>query len=293
MKLLLPFSILLLSISNILAQDTIQTIDNKLIISIVKEINDSNIRYLKYDNQEGPLYTILKSKTATIQFKNGTSETYNNLGLSIVNNPKFEKFKIENLDRIIEYDYRLNESAIFQSKFITYFGFDYEHFTLVNSKKIGQDNELSFLFPKSIIKFEDNIPPHKWIKNKLKVDSLYIEKESIELKYSNKKIPWIKSSCINLKIEHIAKIVENYTINKNTGIGFVIIVQSFDKPKETSNLIYTFFDIETRELLWVTKINGEAEDAGFVRHWFEGIDQSISLFMGLYRKSLKKYEKQL
>jgi hypothetical protein len=58
------------------AQDVIVTKDAKKINAKVTEINIDDIKYKNFDNQDGPMYTILKSAISSILYQNGTVETF-------------------------------------------------------------------------------------------------------------------------------------------------------------------------------------------------------------------------
>ena len=81
MKYLLLFS-LILSFFKLSAQDIISTNDGKEIQVIVSEIGINEVKYKRFDNKEGPSYTILKSQIIKIKYKNGQIENFNNTSLS-------------------------------------------------------------------------------------------------------------------------------------------------------------------------------------------------------------------
>jgi cytochrome c biogenesis factor len=58
------------------AQDIIVTKDSKRINAKVMEVNEDNIKYKNFDNQDGPVYTLSKSNIVTILYKNGQVETF-------------------------------------------------------------------------------------------------------------------------------------------------------------------------------------------------------------------------
>jgi len=58
------------------AQDIIITKDAKRINAKVTEVNVDNVRYKNFDNQDGPVYTLLKSNIASILYQNGEVETF-------------------------------------------------------------------------------------------------------------------------------------------------------------------------------------------------------------------------
>jgi len=58
------------------AQDIIVTKDARRINAKVTEVNVDNVRYKNFDNQDGPVYTLLKSDIASIVYQNGQVETF-------------------------------------------------------------------------------------------------------------------------------------------------------------------------------------------------------------------------
>ena len=59
------------------AQDIIITKDSKKINAKVTEINENDIRYKKYENLDGPSYSMKKSEIASILYENGDVEVFN------------------------------------------------------------------------------------------------------------------------------------------------------------------------------------------------------------------------
>jgi hypothetical protein len=62
--------------STCFAQDVIVTKDSKRIDAKVLEVNIDNIRYKNLENEDGPVYTILKSDVATILYQNGQVDVF-------------------------------------------------------------------------------------------------------------------------------------------------------------------------------------------------------------------------
>jgi hypothetical protein len=84
-KLIMKKILLLLTISiyciNTNAQDYIITLNGDEIKSKVIEVNISDIKYKKFENANGPIYSILKSEILFIKYENGTKEKYSTSGL--------------------------------------------------------------------------------------------------------------------------------------------------------------------------------------------------------------------
>lgn len=71
-----------------LAQDVIRKTDGSSIKAIVKEINDSEVKYNRFDNPDGPLYVIPLSSIVSITYKNGSVDTF---GSNSESRPSTEK----------------------------------------------------------------------------------------------------------------------------------------------------------------------------------------------------------
>ncbi len=78
MKKILLALLLLASVKGLQAQDSIAMVNGIEIEAKVLEIGTSNIKYKKFSNLEGPLYTVSKEEVKEIVFQNGDVETYSN-----------------------------------------------------------------------------------------------------------------------------------------------------------------------------------------------------------------------
>lgn len=73
------FSILasVLFINFCYSQDTITIITNENISSKVIEVTTTEVKYKKFDNLNGPTFSILKSEVIMIKYENGTKDFFN------------------------------------------------------------------------------------------------------------------------------------------------------------------------------------------------------------------------
>src|ERR1017187_2864965 len=60
------------------AQDTIFKRDGEKLIVKLKEVNPGDVRYIRFDYQSGPLYTLLKQEIKYIVYSNGLKESFEN-----------------------------------------------------------------------------------------------------------------------------------------------------------------------------------------------------------------------
>lgn len=78
MKKLLLTLFLLISVFGLFAQDSILKINGETISAKVLEIGTDNVKYKKFSNIDGPLYSISKDEIKEILFKNGDKESFIN-----------------------------------------------------------------------------------------------------------------------------------------------------------------------------------------------------------------------
>ena len=67
---------IILSITVCLSQDIITTKTGEDILAKISEIGPTEIKYKKYDNLDGPMYTMLKSEVLMIRYENGTNDVF-------------------------------------------------------------------------------------------------------------------------------------------------------------------------------------------------------------------------
>jgi hypothetical protein len=76
-KLILVFLSCLFAITNCISQDIITKKNGEDIQAKVVEITTSDIKYRKFDNLDGPLFTMLKSDVLMIRYSNGSKDIFN------------------------------------------------------------------------------------------------------------------------------------------------------------------------------------------------------------------------
>lgn len=77
MKKLTLFSLaIILSMTVCLSQDIITTKTGEDILAKISEIGLTEIKYKKFDNLDGPMFTMLKSEILMIRYENGTNDVF-------------------------------------------------------------------------------------------------------------------------------------------------------------------------------------------------------------------------
>lgn len=76
MKQFFLFLLLIFAVGRLYAQDTIRKNDSTAIAARIYEITDAEIKYRKFSNPDGPIYSVKKSDVSYIVYQNGEKETF-------------------------------------------------------------------------------------------------------------------------------------------------------------------------------------------------------------------------
>ena len=87
MEIIFTFWVIILSMNYCFSQDTIKLKSNEDISSKVLEVTTSEIKYKRFDNPNGPTYTIPKSEVFQIFYENGTKDIFIEQKTEIVSLP--------------------------------------------------------------------------------------------------------------------------------------------------------------------------------------------------------------
>lgn len=265
-------------------QDIISTKDGKIIESKVLRIDIDVVIYKNFNNLNGPEYTISKKDIIKIEYENGVSEIFKRVKKEYKKDPELDKYKVEPRDeKFILWEYQFNIQEVISSPSIYYYGLDMSNLILVNGEKAYQDQELRHYIPAWVAKFEEEkvSKPMKLAK-KFEKDNIQLVQNQIqnEERYNLVDEDWIRPNSRDIPIEQVKDIVESLknNISEKEGVGFIMIMDSFNKPENRVRGICTFFNISTGELLWAAKVKSAAGDKGMTRHWGFGIVRMFNIY---------------
>jgi hypothetical protein len=86
----------------------------------------------------------------------------------------------------------------------------------------------------------------------------------------------------HLSPENVQQILYSYDFGDRTGIGLMIVVESFDKLSVQGSMFFTFFDLATREILICERMIGKPGGFGLRNYWAGAIYSNL--------KSIQKVE---
>ena len=144
MKNQIVLTMLSLAALNVAAQDVVVKKDGSTILAKVLEVNQDNIKYKKFSNQNGPTYTINLSDVMSVNYENGEKEDFNNSSITNDANQGKEAKEIikdaapnnSELLNLYAKDYHLNPSYKLKDK-ETSFGIAFLSFS--NSSILSND----------------------------------------------------------------------------------------------------------------------------------------------------------
>lgn len=180
---------------------------------------------------------------------------------------------------------------VLECKSITYYGFDFSHFELYNSEKVGAENDVIKYIPAWIRKFEDLKPLWRWDSAFKKT---FIRSTSrVQMRYRLLPEQWIDFEPHSIPDDSIKNIVASYELKESTGVGVVMIVESFNKPEEKAFVNYVFFDIKTRDILWsAITYAGVIKGMGMTRHWAHALEGCYYKFKNIYKIKKRKHKRK-
>jgi len=112
----LSFALLLTSI-NMIAQDKIYLKSGENINAKIIEVNLNDVKYNKYTNLEGPLYTIVKSDIHMVIYENGETDIFKSSNSNHIDSSSVEKTKSFIIQIINNYGSSLKGRNPFQASF--------------------------------------------------------------------------------------------------------------------------------------------------------------------------------
>jgi hypothetical protein len=190
-------------------------------------------------------------------------------------------------------DHPFNVETVFEANSIVYYGWDFSNFKITDPRKIN-DGEIILRkdLPALIGELNEYYPAEKISKHLKKEVSENLGTIQRLIQNSDPETLVIYNT-YEFSIDTVKKIIQAYDLPEEEGIGFVILLETFNKPKRYVTGYATFFDIESRNLLWSVKMKGNpGSKYGFVNYLFNGFTEVYAYFMADYYKKQERIYKR-
>jgi hypothetical protein len=269
------------------AQDAIIKRNGDEIKAKVKAVNDKEIEYIRYDNQEGPLYRIAKSDVLLIMYSNGTKDIFsnetptNNSGSTANNNNvKKERPVPSSINRPAERYY--NYDFFDKNVPLVFLGIDFYY-----SKLIGDKN---FEEPKKL--FSDVNTLFVTEKNKYDVRGA-VRKSGLTYQYSivEKRNASVVENVLannteeNLSYSDLQNIVDEYDLNAagiKDGLALVMICENLNAIRGHASYYYVVFDVVSKKVVLSDRIMGIAGGNGPRNYWARSVYETLTKLQDKY-----------
>lgn len=172
-----------------------------------------------------------------------------------------------------------------QTNVIYYYGWDLSNAKLTDGKLISRPEELSQKVGGILGLLSERFNAtamERYLKKEVIIDLDIVQKEIKDVDYDN----FVTFNSYELSKDEIAQIVRAYQMTDNEGVGLVMIGENLNKSDRYATAYITFFDVKSKELIWVTKMKGlPGSKWGFSKYWYEGLLECPHYFFSKYYKS--------
>ena len=190
------------------------------------------------------------------------------------------------------------KQKVFTTSELTYYGLDFSQMKLVNPYKLGTGDKILHTYvPVWVDQFDESYP-EKRLNSLFSVDVFKYNNQLFQESQiaKNNADSIVVAEPSQFDAEKIGSIVTDYSVLEESGIGISIIIEMFEKETENVWGYITFFDIRSRELLYVYRSSGRASGMGMEVHWRTGLkdmwyDYIIKDYIFTKKKILKEQKK--
>ncbi len=101
----------------------------------------------------------------------------------------------------------------------------------------------------------------------------------------------MSSKSATLTEEDVQAAINQYDLNGEKGIGLVFVVETLDKPKASSSMWVTFFDMSNKKVLLTERMSDKPGGFGFRNYWARPVYNVIQdIQKTRYNQWRKKYK---
>jgi hypothetical protein len=179
--------------------------------------------------------------------------------------------------------------SIKNAKSITYYGLDFSLVKFIKPQNANEDQELRKYLGAWLAFYQKEIPPKYCLFKWLKFDKYYFNASSVQVRIDSVPKEWVGIAAPEVSIEDVKEAIQGYNLGKDNGIGFVIHPVEFNNIDEEAKCFFTFFDIPTRKVLWISETKGRIGGWG-VTQWYglAMVDCTKHYIDYIYKRNIRK-----
>lgn len=179
---------------------------------------------------------------------------------------------------------------VFSANELVWYGFDFSNVKLIGSEAFNNPSDIKARYFDSwnnlIFTEQEKYNLQEFTRKSNIVYELKVVEQRNQLPLWNE---LVINADYSMDISAVETILNAYDTEKKQGVGLVYIVESLDKARNRANVFVTFFDIATKKVLLVEKMQGEPVGIGFRNYWAGGFYDIFKKMDKAYPKWKKKY----
>ena len=178
---------------------------------------------------------------------------------------------------------------VFTSNSMTWFGFDYSEAYFIGTEGFTNPDDIKSRYFDSWNNLILNEPGKFDIgkffyKDEVENDLSVVSKRNAGVDINNRVINDL-SEAVPLDENKVRKMINEFEFGGSPeGLGLVFIVESYNKISATGTYYVTFFDISTRKVLLIKRMEGKAKGFGVRNYW-------VGSYYAVMKSANKMYEK--
>ena len=162
---------------------------------------------------------------------------------------------------------------------LVYYGVDFSRVRINDAPKISKNEVYSKTYPPAWIQYvEKELSPELYVRNVLGYKNFLYRQGDIFEKSVAVNPRLITGSDNAIPADTLKAMVEKYKVHAKSGLGLVLIPETFSKPQETAYTWVVFFDIKSRMILYKAKTFGKCSHMGYTAHWTSGVVEGFRQF---------------
>jgi hypothetical protein len=179
--------------------------------------------------------------------------------------------------------------SVKNAKVITYYGLDFSLLKFIKLQNVMDDDKMRKYLGGWISYYHKYLPPYNYLFKKLKFDNYLMDYYSVQNNIDSVARNWIVASAKEVNINDISASIKKYDLEVSNGIGFVIHPVEFIESKGMTKCYFTFFEINTRKILWVSEIQGSGNGSGITQLYGRGMIVCTKNYIkNIYQKEIMK-----
>jgi hypothetical protein len=183
----------------------------------------------------------------------------------------------------------IDAKAVVNAETLTYYGLDFSFLKYVRPKMALEDDVLRKYLGAWFEFYQKEIPPRSFLFRWLGFKHYNFDSSSAQSRIDSVARDWVVVTTPEIEIEEIAETIKSYSLKGDTGLGFVIHPVEFNHIEENAKCYFTFFDIATRDILWIAETTGNINGNG-TSQWYgyAMVECTRNYIDQVYKKNIKK-----